>query len=125
MSSSSQQLWSYAQGLGVPCEESRRAKISRAYYALYHHARDFHSGLPKDENGRLLSIGGGVHQKLIQQLTNPDAKDLAVCTRSRTIGNYLMLARELRDMADYDNAADVDRNKVNDCIRFVEKGLKS
>lgn len=125
MASNSAQLWTYAQALTSPCEESKRAKISRSYYALYHHARDFHSSLPPDEKGHELKMGGGVHQKLIQQLINPSAKDRALATRSRSIGNFLMLARELRDLADYDNSADVKASQVSRCMGYVEKGLQA
>lgn len=125
MASNCGQLWSYAQGLETPCEESRRAKISRSYYALFHHARDFHRGLPSDQKGLELNRNSGAHQKLIQQLLNPTAKDTSVAQRSRTIGNFLMLARELRDVADYENSSDVKAMQLSRCLGYVEKGLQS
>ncbi|WP_286899113.1 hypothetical protein [Achromobacter sp. UBA2119] len=125
MASNSAQLWTYAQTLETPCEESRRAKISRAYYALYHHARDFHDALPEDARGQELAVGGGVHKKLIQKLTNPTLKDESAKKRSRSIGTFLGLARDLRDQADYDNQCSIGNVQVSQCLGFVKKGLDS
>ncbi|MEN4918280.1 hypothetical protein ABE485_06375 [Achromobacter spanius] len=123
MPSNSTQLWTYAQSLNTPCEESRRAKISRAYYALYHHAIDFHNSLPS--SGHSLAVGGGVHRKLIQQLTNPTVADDAMKGRSRKIGTMLGLARDLRDEADYENTSTIEPKHVRECLRYVEQGLAS
>lgn len=123
MPSNSAQLWIYAQSLNTPCEESRRAKISRAYYALYHHAIDFHNGLAS--SGNTLAAGGGVHRKLIQQLTNPTVTDEAIKSRSRKIGTMLGLARDLRDEADYENTCAIEPKHVRECLRYVEQGLAS
>ncbi len=122
MASNSEKLWQYAQNIATPCEESRRAKISRAYYSLFHHASAFHQSL--DEQGLVLKHGrGGDHQQLIQQLTNPTCADPATKGRSRAKGSFLMLARDLRNTADYDNSAMVDARLVSKCLGFVEKGL--
>lgn len=125
MASNSTQLWTYAQSLQTPCEESKRAKISRAYYALYHHARDFHDSLPEDERGQELAKSGGVHRRLIQRLTNPTVADQAAKGRSRKIGTYLGLARDLRDLADYDTQSSIGNSDVTECLGFVRKGLSS
>lgn len=100
-----------------------RNKIGRSYYALYHHAINFHNALPEAEKGGLRAHTGGVHQQLIDRLCNPSVRDVSVQSRSRSIGTFLSLARALRDRADYHHDQTVTATDVVNCTRFVSKGL--
>lgn len=123
MASNYQQLWAYAQSLQAVCEESRRNKIGRSYYALYHHALEFHNALP--EQGALVAGVGGAHRQLASRLTNPAVPDPALKARSRTIGTLLGLARDLRDRADYHHNVTVTQHDVEKCVGFVTRGLSA
>lgn len=125
MASTKEALWAYAEALPTACEESRRTKISRTYYALYHHALDFHLSLPENERGLAAGDARGVHQVLLSRLANPQTKDLGVQTKSRKIGTYLRLARELREDADYHNDKNVSDNDVRRCLKWVSQGLEA
>ncbi|SPD65474.1 conserved protein of unknown function [Cupriavidus taiwanensis] len=114
-------LWAHAQKLPETCEESCRAKISRAYYALFHEAKLFHQALPS--KGHLPADGGGVHKKLYFALCNPTVTDDALQAKSRLAGTHLGLARELRDSADYEMGSAVTKNDVMKCMGFVRRGL--
>lgn len=120
MPSNSQALWAYAVAIAPAGEEARRNKIGRGYYALA-----FHAALPSSALALTVKGAGGVHRQLATSLTNICTPDQALATRSRTIGTLLGLARDLRDLADYDLSADVAGSHVRKCMGFVERGLRS
>jgi len=115
-------LWAYAQKMPDVCEESCRAKISRAYYALFHEAKVFHDQLTSP--GFLPAKPGGLHKKIIHQLCNPTVTDEGLQTKSRGAGTKLGLARELRDLADYELGQPVAKSDVTNCLGFVRRGLQ-
>jgi uncharacterized protein (UPF0332 family) len=121
MSTTVTDLWIHAQQLPQATEECSRAKISRAYYALYHHALQFHDDL--DSEGLLPAKPGGQHRKLTHQLVNPTSKNSELCFKSRQIGTYLGLAREKRVNADYHPEKNLGKTEVAECLRYVRTGL--
>ena len=84
-----------------------RSAVSRAYYAAYHGCNDWHDALPMP--GSNSGPNGGVHQKLINRLRNPDttvpatARDL-----SKILGTKLDVLRGQRGKADYQLPETVD-----------------
>ncbi|CAG9180994.1 hypothetical protein LMG32289_04777 [Cupriavidus pampae] len=114
-------IWAHAQRMPDVCEESCRAKISRAYYALFHEAKAFHDQLPSE--GLVPTRPVGVHKRIIHQLCNPTVADERLQAKSRRAGTKLGLARELRDLADYRLEDHVVRSDANDCLGYVRRGL--
>ncbi|WP_144265728.1 hypothetical protein [Pandoraea sp. SD6-2] len=91
------------------CEATRRAVASRAYYAGYHAAKQFHEslatpGFVKETKGR--------HQQLLSQLAFPGiSENNKKHNISIALGKMLRPAYELRVTADYflnDEVSDVD-----------------
>lgn len=82
-------------------ECAHRAAISRAYYAAFHHCRQWHDSLPAP--GSSTGKGGGAHQLLINQLQNP-APEVIDPNRqkSRRAAVNLTALRAQRNIADYD-----------------------
>ena len=83
-----------------------RASINRLYYASYHQCYDYHMSLPL-----LGSVGTtrGLHEQLIAQLTNADAKlPLADRQKSVAIGKELRVICAKRVTADYDRTISVE-----------------
>lgn len=122
MSTTPQEIWQHAQTLPDKSESEIRTKISRAYYALYSHAYEFHDSLP--ECGHLLKDDVGVHKQLQQKLTNPSTKCAAtVQSASRSLGTWQSLVHELRIKADYHLDEHVDKKDLAKCLQFVQKGM--
>ena len=85
-----------------------RSAISRAYYAAFHHAKQWHDALPQP--GHDIGPRGGEHQTLINQLKNPDATLGPISARdSRIFGAKLQVMRERRVKCDYFLTAVVPR----------------
>ena len=76
-----------------------RAITSRAYYAAYHAARNFHNGLAIPGS---VGAANGVHEQLISQLSSPGLSpknDRHV--QSKTLGRMLRSLMSMRVDADY------------------------
>lgn len=82
-------------------EPSDRSAISRAYYGAFHHAKDWHEGLPAP--GHDVGPRGGEHQMLINRLRNPDSVVLGPVSarQSRFLAAKLEVLRNRRVVADY------------------------
>lgn len=102
-------------------EAEWRAAASRAYYAIYHHARAFHDSLP--EQGQPAPRGaGGDHVDISHRLKNPASKvNAKLTTHSRRIGYMLDNCRPTRHKADYEirNAFTVDQ--VDELVAMAER----
>ena len=102
-------------------EAEWRAAASRAYYAIYHHARAFHDSLP--EQGQPAPRGaGGDHVDLSHRLKNPaPSVNAKLITHSRRIGYMLDNCRPTRHKADYEirNAFSVDQ--VDELVAMAER----
>ncbi|MDP9153697.1 MAG: hypothetical protein M3O74_05545 [Pseudomonadota bacterium] len=99
-------------------EPSYRAVCSRAYYAAYHAAYAFHSGLPQPG-----SVGSatGKHAQLIAQLANPQCgkqnKKFAV---SQALGKTMRLLLDARVKADYSIHLEVNQVLAADTTTGAE-----
>ena len=105
----------------VTNEAGHRATISRAYYAGYHAARDFHSSLPSVGS---LSVTSGLHEQLCERLQNPtiptmDARHL----RSRQIGAILRDFHRKRVIADYQVTEQVADTNADEALVLSERLL--
>ena len=77
-----------------------RAAVSRAYYGAYHACLKFESSLAYV--GREANRPGGIHEKLIQRLGNPDSRlTEPIKLQSRKLSALLRQSREERERADY------------------------
>lgn len=84
---------------GTEC--SRRCAVGRLYYAAYHEAKDWHGNLPLP-GSQGTGPGGGVHQQLINWLTNPDPTlPSETRNKSKKIGFLLRNTHARRITADY------------------------
>lgn len=92
---------SLAESLAIAQDEaSKRTAASRAYYAAYHHCLEWHGQLPVP--GSNSGPSGGVHQVLINQLSNPAPElEPVVKALSRRTGIRLNVIRTTRKKADY------------------------
>lgn len=81
-------------------EVALRSSVSRAYYAAYHHIKNWHNQLPAP--GSNTGPGGGVHQELINRLRNP-APELSkeMKAQSKMKAAQLETLRNQRHIADY------------------------
>lgn len=122
MSVSPHEIWEHALSLPSSTESEKRAKISRAYYALYSHALAFHNNLPSA--GNELRGDVGLHKRLNQKLTNPTVADEAAKSLSRQLGTKQGLAHEIRVKADYKLDEHVSDSDVTKCLSYVRKGLE-
>jgi uncharacterized protein (UPF0332 family) len=98
-----------------PDEASQRSAVSRAYYAAYHHCKDWHGNLKAP--GSAGGLGGGVHQVLINQLNQP-APELTAAEklRSKSLSYKLKAMRTLRNKADYKLQDALDAAEVEDAL---------
>jgi hypothetical protein len=106
-------FFTFAESIkGDSDEISLRASISRAYYGAFHACQQWHdTKLPHP--GHDVGMTGGVHQTLINQLTNPDpgcGRDLGMYSRS--LGYALRALRDLRTLADYHLSETVDKEQM-------------
>jgi uncharacterized protein (UPF0332 family) len=102
-----------------PNESVSRAVISRAYYAAYHAAKEFHTELPSPGSVR---DGRGRHEQLVKQLLNPalpvtDPRNL----KSRQVGNLLQDLLRDRVTADYRLGSDVVDEEADDALFKAER----
>jgi uncharacterized protein (UPF0332 family) len=99
MSVTPHELLAAAQAIPRTDEASRRAIISRAYYAAFHAAFEFHSSLPSPGS---VGNANGKHAQLIAQLSSPTIKSgLAAHLISRRVGAILGSLLAARVKADY------------------------
>lgn len=99
MSVAPRELLDAARAIPQTDEASRRAIISRVYYAAFHAANEFHESLPAPGNP---GTAKGEHAILIARLSAPLIKSgLPEHMVSRRIGGYLNALRALRIKADY------------------------
>ena len=98
-------LFELAQRLSTcPDEASKRASISRAYYASYHQCVEWEKQLPRSSeiNGTRESTVS-VHASLIRRLRHPDKRcSPTQINQSIQIGKRLNQLRKRRGRADYD-----------------------
>lgn len=96
-------------------EASHRSAVSRAYYAAYHHCNRWHCQLPAP--GSNAGQQGGVHQTLINQLSNP-APELSADEKraSRLLGTRLSIVKKARKKADYDLQDALLEQEVHDAL---------
>ena len=122
MSTTPHEIWTHAQSLPAASESEIRTKISRAYYALYSHAFEFHDALPTC--GGLLKGDVGVHKQLQMKLTNPaQTCSQSEQSASRTLGTMQLLAHDLRLKADYRLGEHVNRTDLQKCLGYVSTGM--
>lgn len=102
-------------------EASRRAAISRAYYASYHRCLEWERSLPKLGDG----VGvHGVHASLIRRLRRPHPScDRATAKSSKDLGKWLDQQRQRRGIADYDAHVDVPVEWVHTQLASVRRLL--
>ena len=79
-------------------EGMSRAAASRAYYAAYHAAKDYHQRLPAP--GSVMNARG-MHERLYTQLRYPTVQDVKTKSESQAVGNMLMAICAQRVNADY------------------------
>lgn len=96
-----QDFLSAAQALSAETSEiAHRSAISRAYYAAYHAAEQFHAALPMP--GSAPAKVTGMHETLFHQLTNPSLKkEHPHWSVSRQIGYKARDLKPYRVKADY------------------------
>lgn len=95
-------------------EAARRSAISKAFYAAFHGARQFHSALPFLGRSK---PNVGEHENLIHQLRNPDSRlDAPLAQKSIIIGDLLLKLRPLRVTADYEIEVDVGIGALHDAL---------
>jgi hypothetical protein len=121
MTTTAQEIWAHAQSLPHVSQVEIRTKISRAYYALYTHALEFHNSLAS--KGNALTDKAGYHKLLSQWLTNPTVTDNSLADSSRELGTKQMLAHEIRIRADYELDTPISTHDLFKCIRYVSTGL--
>ena len=105
-------------------EVELRAAASRAYYALFHFARHFHTLLPEPGNAAP-SGAGGDHVDLAHRLKRP-AKNVETrfpeqAAKSKRIGVLLDSVRPTRHHADYDLATPFHIALADNVIRTAER----
>lgn len=103
----------YSEGIQSGAAEiANRCAISRAYYGAYHACIEWHD-VKLAVPGHQVGHGGGVHQQLINQLVNPDTSSIQdVQFYSRSLGYSLRALKDTRTVADYDLAAIVDEEMM-------------
>lgn len=120
MSSSSIDLLDYAAALQDSDEEVElRSCVSRAYYAAYHQANDWHSALGSPGSA---SGGTGVHRTLIDRLRNPTVTG-SDRMLSKKLGYVLDAMKVLRQKADYNLADTVTGLDAQNTVAYAEKVL--
>lgn len=102
-------------------EVELRTGVNRAYYAAYHSANDWHNNLAT--GGLPGNMGSGVHQRLINCLTNPTVAG-ATGTQSKSIGYMLLALKRSRFQADYVLAATVTEIDATNAVAQAEMLLK-
>ncbi|MBU9385103.1 hypothetical protein [Burkholderia gladioli] len=101
-------------------DPTRRAALSRAYYASYHACKQWHAALPYV--GERKGKDGGVHEELLDWLRNPNPKNRedrreASISLSKTLG----LLRTYRTNSDYELGIIPDEEAVLDaCDKIFE-----
>lgn len=98
------------QAQSAASEAHARSAVSRAYYAAYHAAREFHIGLaepgymPPPRPGHK-DEAAGIHVELVLRLQNPASKvrkaSSKIAATSVAIGSVLDALRLNRVLADY------------------------
>ena len=97
-----------------------RSSVRRAYYGAFHEAAGFHASL--ETPGRLGEKPAGVHEYLVQRLTNPGIPgDDPRHIRSRQIGTMTRQLRDLRVKADYRIEQDIGRAIVANALAQAKK----
>jgi uncharacterized protein (UPF0332 family) len=100
----------------------RRSAISRAYYAAYHRCRLWELALPAP--GSNAGPAGGIHQDLINRLSNPAPEcGPELAARSRACGAQLRAQRQRRVDADYEIDAEVSQEDLRKQLDAVEQLL--
>lgn len=116
MSSTPGELLGCAQAIAADAstEASFRSAISRAYYASFHAATDFHNALPKPGSNAGAS---GAHEILIKQLYYPgvDAADPNYA-KSKTFGKLLNQLKIFRVVADYKLDQLVEKHQMDTAL---------
>lgn len=105
-------------------EVSWRGSISRAYYAAFHQAGDWHQALPSQ--GMLPGKPGGKHHDLAGQLSNPTlpATDQRR-SLSMSMGYMLRDAHRLRVKADYSLNENITASETDQLLISARKIVAS
>lgn len=83
------------------CEADWRGTCSRSYYSIYEDGKEFYANLPIPGFVRSESIGG-LHQDLIERLSNPGSPRSDPNTlKSRQVGALMATLHAKRIKADY------------------------
>lgn len=93
-----------------------RAVCSRAYYAAFQAAKEFHDRSPNP--GSVGDAEGGVHKLLIAQLDNPMGPKDSHYWASKGISKSLRVVYQHRLSADYFLKRDVVLNHVEESLRM-------
>jgi hypothetical protein len=103
-------------------EAALRSSVSRAYYAVYHHFKNWHDQLPCP--GSSAGHPGGVHQELINRLRNP-APELKQEQKveSKTKAAQLEALRNQRHIADYKLSDTVEATLAKNACELAKKLL--
>lgn len=113
----------FAENLGTGTEAHVRSAISRAYYGVFHSAKLYHDALPTP--GNLTPRPGGIHEELVQRLTNPGVPNTDPRhMKSRQIGAMTRQLRELRVKADYRIDCDMGLAEVANALAQAHKVLE-
>ncbi|GHC58588.1 hypothetical protein GCM10010096_34650 [Alcaligenes pakistanensis] len=106
------------------CEATLRASVSRAYYAAYHTAEDFHHSL--DLPGAEPPERRGMHATLIYQLGNPRITDTELKKDSKIHSYILKTLKLARVEADYNLSAKVTltaaQTQIESAKRLIDLG---
>ena len=124
MSITAQDLLAWAEQVSTrsPLQEvDARACISRAYYASFHHCRDWHARWPAPGTFGTGYQPMGTHATLIAQLANPTQIPEPDKLKSRRRGHMLRALRVMRVQADYELNAPLNAESVQKALQDAKK----
>lgn len=103
-------------------EVAFRAAIGRAYYGAYHRGLQWEKQLQMP--GSNAGPAGGIHQQLINRLTNPDANcPGSIKVKSRSLAYRLTQMKITRTTADYDLTASFTHDEVAQTVALARQLL--
>lgn len=123
MSVQSSELLAYGATLcHATSEVANRTAIGRAYYAAYHAAGAWHEALLSP--GICARKNVGIHEVLVQCLTNPTVSDRSVAMNSRALGYMLRAQKAVRHTADYDIGCSIDASVAETAVCNAQEILR-
>lgn len=112
--------WSDRDNIGED-EVTYRALASRAYYSAYHKCKSWENTLPMigSEEGQ----AGGIHQKLINRLSNPapEVRNLETRKTSKVLATMLLNLKVIRHKADYDLNQNFEKTELATVIEGAKR----